>query len=265
LKTATDDLEAHLQSINEKLETIFSRTMTESASDAAELRLIKEERMSAQKCLQICAQLSDHIDQIQLGPEQSHILPQRLTVEGLQECKNNLNLTTAKLETYMKARIDRLVTKSKTTITSEEDIADLIRLQEEWETTRQSREICSKAEIHLKENISTIDNYATGDAVQFMVSTDGSIINGKNRGLGWRTRQVGGHLSDLSVQQLSRDMSISRFRHNGNEDLASRGDTTSDPDDEVGNIDGSEFKGRYGPGFKLTPSATADTHMSPRG
>lgn len=261
LKTATDDLEAHLQSIDEKLETIFSRTVTESDSDAAELRLIKEERMSAQKCLQICAQLSDHIDQIQLTPELPDTVPERLTTEGLQECKNSLNLTTAKLESYMKDRIDRLVTKSKTAMTSKEDLADLVRLQEEWETTRQSREICSKAEMHLKENISTIDNYATGDAIQFMVSTNGNIIHGKNRGVGWRTRQVGGHLSDLSVQQLSRDMSSIPCQHNGNEGTSSRDNTISIPDDWVENKPGSEFKERYGPGFKLTPRTTADTRM----
>jgi hypothetical protein len=258
LKTATDDLEAHLQSINEKLEIIFSRTVTESASDAAELRLIKEERMSAQKCLQICAQLSEHINQIQVTPELPETLPQRLTTESLQECRNSLSLTTAKLESYMKDRIDRLVAKSKTVLASEEDFADLVRLQEEWETTRQSREIFSKAEMHLKENITTIDNYATGDAIQFMVSTDGNIVHGKNRGLGWRTRQVGGHLSDLSVQQLSRDMSSVRFEYKGN-DPSSRDNTTSVPDDGVELKPGSEFKERYGPGFKLTPRTT-DIH-----
>ncbi|KAF4628512.1 hypothetical protein G7Y89_g9640 [Cudoniella acicularis] len=260
LETATDDLEAHLQSIDEKLETIFSRTVTESDSDAAELRLIKEERISAQKCLQICAQLSNHINQIQLTPELPATLPERFTAESLLECKNSLNLTTVKLEGYMKDRIDRLVTKSKTTITSEEDLADLVRLQEEWETTCQSREICSKAEMHLKENISTIDNYATGDAVQFMVSTDGSIIHGKNRGLGWRSRQVGGHLSDLSIQQLSRDMTGIRVQYDGNEGSPSRGNTASVPDNDVENKPGSEFKERYGPGFKLPPRTTAGTH-----
>jgi len=261
LKTATDDLQAHLQSIDDKLETIFSRTVTGSASDAAELRLIREERMSARKCLQICAQLSDHIDQIQIMPELPDTLPERLTTEGLQECKNSINLTTAKLESYMKDRMDRLVTKSKTMMTSEEDFADLIKLQEEWETTRQSREIFAKAEMHLKENISTIENYATGDAMQFMVSTDGNIIHGKNRGVGWRTRQVGGHLSDLSVQQLSRDMSSIHFQHNSNDGPSPRANTTSVPDDGVENQPSSEFKVRYGPGFKLPPNATADIHM----
>jgi len=245
LKSTTDDLEAHLQNIDDKLEAIFSRTVGESGSDTAELQLMKEERMSAQKCLQICAQLSDHIDQIQVVPEVPDTVPERLINEGLLECK--------KLESYMKDRIDLLVAKSKTTMTSQDDLTDLMRLQEEWETTRQSRNICSKAEIHLKENITTIDNYATGDAVQFLVSTNGTIIHGKNRGLGWRTRQIGGHLSDATVQQISRDMSSMHSQRNGNETPSSRVTVLNN---ESGNEPGSEFKERYGPGFKLAPKTT---------
>jgi hypothetical protein len=215
--------------------------------------------MSAQKCLQICAQLSNHIGQIQLDPE---ILPEKLTSEGLQECKNSLILTASKLERLMTDRIDRLVAKSKTAMTSEEDLADLVMLRDEWETARQCVDICSKADIHLKENITTIENYATGDAVQWMVSTDGNLLHGKNRGLGWRTRQVGGHLSDVSVQQLSRDMSRTGFENFGNEGPSSRGNTLSAPDDGVENKPGSEFKERYGRGFKLTPKTTAHTPTS---
>ncbi|KAH6719412.1 hypothetical protein BKA61DRAFT_597531 [Leptodontidium sp. MPI-SDFR-AT-0119] len=260
LKSTTDDLEAHLQNIDEKLETIFSRTVVENPADVAELRLIKEERMSAQKCLQICAQLSSHIDQIQLGDEQPLNLPERLTTVGLQECKTSLHIVTTKLEGYMKSRIHQLVAKSKIAMASEEDLADLLRLQEEWETTCKSREICSKAEVHLKENTSVIDNYATGDAVQFMVSTDGNILHGTNRGLGWRTRQVGGHLSDLSVQQLSRDMSSIRWEHSGNEGSPS-GNTIPVPSDGVEGSTGSEFGKRWGPGLKLTSKSTADTSI----
>ncbi|KAH7309341.1 hypothetical protein BKA65DRAFT_519640 [Rhexocercosporidium sp. MPI-PUGE-AT-0058] len=257
LKSTTDDLEAHLQNIDEKLETIFSRTVAESPADVAELRLIKEERMSAQKCLEICAQLSEHIDQIQLGNEGPLSLSERLTSVGLQECKTSLHAVTAKLEGYMKSRIHQLVAKSKTAPISDEDLADLSRLQEEWETTCKSREICAQAEMHLKENTSVIDNYALGDAVQFMVSTDGNILHGTNRGLGWRTRQVGGHLSDLSVQQLSRDMSSIRLEHSGNEGSSS-GSTMPVPSEGVDGTTNSEFKKRWGPGLKLTPKSTAD-------
>jgi len=260
LKSTTDDLEAHLQNIDEKIESIFSRTVAEDPADVAELRLIKQERTSVQKCLQICAQLSDHIDQIQLGNEEPLTLPERLTTAGLQECKTSLQIATTKLEGYMKSRIHQLVTKSKMAKISEEDLADLLRLQEEWETTCQSREICSTAEIHLKENTSVIDNYATGDAVQFMVSTNGNILHGTNRGLGWRTRQVGGYLSDFSVQQLSRDMSGIRLEHGGIGGSPS-GNTIPVPSDEVEGTNSSEFKKRWGPGLKLTPKGTPDTSM----
>ena len=248
--------------------------MPGSASDATELRLIKEERMSTQKCLQICAQLSDHIDQIQVtpkssgsppGPNDPDALPERLTNEGLQECKNSLTITAAKLEGYMKDIMDRLVAKSKTTMTSEEEVTDILRLREEWETARRGVEICSKADVHLRESISTIDNYATGDAIQFMVSTDGKTIHGKNRGLGWRTRQVGGHLSDVSLQQISRDLSNMNFQSTGNEDSSPRSNPLSAPEDEVGDKPGPEFGERYGRGFKLTSKTPTDAPMSSRG
>jgi Fungal N-terminal domain of STAND proteins len=262
IKTATDDLEAHLQSIDEKLETIFEHTVTGSDSDAAELQLIKEERMSTQKCLQICAQLSDHIDQIQLTSNRSDSspgridlddIPVRLTNEGLRECKNSLAVTVTKLERHMKDLIDRLVTKSKAATNSKEDLEELIRLREQWDTARQCMDICSKADTHLKENISTIDNYATGDAVQFMVSTDGTIIHGTNRGLGWRSRQVGGHLNDISLQQISRDLSSTGFQNTE----VSGGNKPPVPDDGAKNKPGSEFNERYGQGFKLPPTTTA--------
>lgn len=65
--------------------------------------------------------------------------------------------------------MERIMTKSKT-VTTSEDIEDMRRLQEAWETTRQCMHICSRAGTRLDENSSTIDNYATGDAIQFMVS-----------------------------------------------------------------------------------------------
>jgi hypothetical protein len=274
IKDATDDLEAHLQNIDEKLENIFENAGSGSGSNVTELQLIKDERKSTQKCLQICAQLSDHINQIQLTPQHGdnstghkdpESIPERLTFNGLQECKNSLTVTAAKLERHMKDLVDRLVTKSKAATNSEEDLAELARLREELDSARQCIDICSQADIHLKETVSTIDNYATGDAVQFMVSTDGTIIHGTNRGLGWRTRQVGGHVSDATIQQISRDFSSINFQNIANESLSSRGNTQTTPDDGTEHKLSSEFRERYGPGFKLTSKTTADLPVSSTG
>lgn len=90
---------------------------------------------------------------------------------------------------------------------TEEEISDLRQFRDTWEAARQCRNICVQADNHLRENVSTIDNWATGDALRFMVSTNGQVLHGTNRGLGSRTRQVGGYLSDSAVIHLSRDMS----------------------------------------------------------
>lgn len=54
--------------------------------------------------------------------------------------------------------------------------------------------------------MSTIENFATGDAIQYLVSTNGKSVHGKNLGLGPRTFQIGGYLSDTSLQTVSRGM-----------------------------------------------------------
>ncbi|KAF7712894.1 Uncharacterized protein PECH_002548 [Penicillium ucsense] len=266
IETTTGDLEAHLETIDEKLEMIIAHNANDSSADAGELQIMEEERLSTQKCLEICAQLSSHIDQIQRTQNSTHdatkhnassSVSEAVTNEGLQECKYSLSNTAAKLETHLKALMDRIVTKSRTTMASQEDIADMIRLQEEWETTRQCMHICSKAGAHLSENVSMIDNYATGDAIQFMVSTDGKVIHGKNRGLGWRTRQVGGHLNDASLQQLSKDINRMSFGNANQERPPSGGDSHSSYDERPKDQVLSDFQERYGEGFKLAKARPA--------
>lgn len=102
--------------------------------------------------------------------------------------------------------LDRILASSKTTAMTQDDSAYLARLREEWDTARQCREILAKADQHVKDNISIIDNHATGDeTVQFLVSNSQKTIHGKNRGYGFHIKQLGGHLSDQSIQKLSGD------------------------------------------------------------
>lgn len=259
IKDTTDDLEARLQSIDEKLESIFIHTRQGSPSDAADLRLLEEERRSTQKCLEICAQLSKNIDHLQLtARDNEHIagsdtLPERLTIDGLQECKHQLSLTMAKLEQHMKDTMDRLVARSVEATDCAEERANISTLQEHWVSARQSRDICAKADTYMKENISDIENYATGDAVQFMVSTEGKTIHGRNRGLGWRTRQVGGHLKDVTVQQLSRDLLISTasvVERPSSEDATQAATEAGHEEDRD-----PRWRERHGPGFTLSSKA----------
>ncbi|KAJ5166577.1 uncharacterized protein N7482_005358 [Penicillium canariense] len=271
IQDAKDDLEARLESIDDKLECIVNKSVAQSGPDAAELQSMKEERLSTEKCLQICAQLSDHIDQIQLtsdrsgaphGSDSAHVSPERVTNDGLQECKNSLSLTAAKLEKHMQDVMNRILLETKTTITSEKDAQDLARLQDEWNTARQCLDICSKADDNLKENVSVIENYGTGDALQFMVSTNGKILHGKNRAYGWRTRQVGGYVSDASVQQLSRDIATINMNYLKKAEPSSTDGSIPDQRDAVESGMTAEYKQRYGRGFKLEPTSFPEASTS---
>ncbi|TQB67497.1 hypothetical protein MPDQ_005479, partial [Monascus purpureus] len=253
IETAKSDLEAHLESIDGKIELLFAQTAANTDSDTSEMQLLKEERLSTEKCLQICAQLSDHINQIQLVTQRSSdsaeadtpdALSERLTNEGLEECKTSITRTTAKLERHMQDIMNRLLSKSRRAMTNEAEFTELARLRDEWETVRQCIDICSRADNHLKENISKVENYGTGDAVQFMVSTGKKTIHGKNRGLGWRTRQVAGHLSDASLQQISRDMTSINLQYPAKEGPPLPANTHSDPVNGVESERTSEFRER---------------------
>ncbi|KAJ5292443.1 uncharacterized protein N7443_008396 [Penicillium atrosanguineum] len=270
IQDAKDDLEARLEVIDLKLGQIVENNAVRSDVDAAELQSMREERLSTEKCLLICTQLSEHIDQIQLMSDRSgtpgsatsaNTLPETVTNEGLQECKNSLIQTAAKLEKHMQDIMDRMLSKSKI-ISSEQDAADLTRLRDEWKTARQCLDICSRADTHVKENVSVIENYGLGDSLQFMVSTNGQILHGKNRGLGWRTRQVGGYVSDESVQQLSRDIASTSLHHVRVGSPLSRDDTTPASGNRAEGETTAAFKERYGSGFKLKPMASPNSTPS---
>ncbi|KAJ5223231.1 hypothetical protein N7468_007773 [Penicillium chermesinum] len=266
IQEAKEDLGARLESIDSKLEDLARKDEDQSGSDSAELRSLRDERLSTENCLQICAQLSSHIDQIQLmskkagasrGPSGSDNSPESVTNEGLQECKNSLAATAAKLEQHMREVMDRLLSKSKAG-SSRDDVQDLSRLRDEWEAARQCLDICSRADSNLKENVSIIENYGTGDALQFMVSANGKVLHGKNQGLGWRSRQVGGYMSDESIQQLSRDLSV--IYTSPQKPGVSTPQGASVPGEETT----AEFKKRYGRGFTLSPTRMPNTPAPPR-
>lgn len=160
----------------------------------------------------------------------------------------------------MKDLIDRLETKFKAVTTSEEDLADLVRLREQWDVSRQCLEICTKAQMHMKEETSNIDNYVTADAVQLFVLTDGKAICGRNRGLGWRTKALRGHLSDSAVQQISRDILSITFQNTGSESPPLLGNTPSTHNEGLSHKSGSEFMKRYRQGSELTSRITSATY-----
>lgn len=89
---------------------------------------------------------------------------------------------------------------------SRETAAEVARLRDEWESTCRSMEVLRKAGRRLEDTVSKIENRAKGNAIQVMVSTEGKPIHGINQGDGNWTRQVGGLMSDATVQNIMRSL-----------------------------------------------------------
>jgi hypothetical protein len=116
------------------------------------------------------------------------------------------------------------------------------------------------------ENFSTINNYSTGNAIQWMVSTDERCINGRNEGRGPTTRQVAGYLSNESVIQISQDMTKIVFPNTDSEIHSSHNRSSSVVDEKKPAEDKSNFNNRFGGGRVLetaTVSAGAASSSSP--
>lgn len=159
--------------------------------------------------------------------------------------------TAARLEIHMQDILDRMMCNSSATMT-QEDTRDLARLREEWNSARKCREICFQADQHLKENVSVIDNHATGnEAVQFLVSNSQKTIHGKNRGYGDHIKQLGGHLSDQSIQKVSGDFLQMSIQRSG---YVHPGDALSEPNDT--NERETNWRSEYGGGRTLKSQPT---------
>lgn len=242
---------------------MLGRSVAESTPDTFELMHIKEEKLSTEKSLAICAQLSMHISQLQVqyatnptagtrGSTNKASIPEKITHEGLEECQHSLSRMAAKLKEHERHLFSLLAEKMKASSSTPEEAADIARLRDEWESTFESMNILSKAGSYFEKETSVIENHATGDAMQVMVATDEKTLHGTNRGLGWRSRQIGGRMDNETVRQISRDMVTVTFRSVHDDEPPARKATPTGPVEKERGGRPPEFYERYGEGFKLT-------------
>lgn len=265
-------METRLGEIDGKLESLLERSVPTSDSDSDELRRIRDDRLSTEKGLQICHRLSDYINEIQLGHTERSgapravvepvLSPDTIVNESLRACAGSLQSAAAQLEELeerQRKEMDLLISRAKLSM-SDLDAANLERLRNERNTTSELMRICHTADIRLQQKASVIENYATGDqTVQFLVSTNERTINGKNSGFGWAQRQIGGHMNDETVQQLSRDAFKSVIRHNRkNEEADSQKQPLSHLEPSNDDENTSKFSDRWGEGYRLPSRSGSD-------
>ncbi|KAI0120607.1 hypothetical protein BJ170DRAFT_600500 [Xylariales sp. AK1849] len=87
-------------------------------------------------------------------------------------------------------------------------------------------------------------------------------VEGLNQGFGLRPKQVGGHLTDVSLQHISTDITQLYIQTVGDSTSSSRNSTPLVPEDLMESTPSSDYRGRYGPGMKLASKSTSDIGAS---
>lgn len=283
INTATADLEDRMQRIDETLETLVMRQVETRGSETdqqvatVEVEQIQEERLSTEKCLEICAQLKESIRQLRPATRNERgensdagsvaTVPETVTNEGLDECEENLSRMVEKLTLHEKHLFDQLASLVTKPGLPGGNSAEIKTLRDEWESTRTQMNILSKAERKLEETVSVIRNRANGNALQLMVSTNGKPLHGTNEGTGQYIRQFGGYMSNETVQTIIQGMvsmtvaaSADETINGPQKPMATESDATRAG---VPDTDGdSKFEDLYGEGFSLaceSPTGSTST------
>lgn len=253
ITNTTSDLEDHFQKIDNKLQTLSIQGTGISNDDAIERQQMQEERDSTQKCLDICAEVSSHIDQLQpnafinisaayqvpVTTLSDLTSPQQVVSDTFKACRDNLANGTARLERRLQDINNRLQNLSLQPLdVSDERVTEQNQLQEEREYIKQGLDICAEASNQANQKHTNVwEDISTGDDVrEFLVSTVGDLISARRITLGSGSVLVSGQMSDNSLQQLSQDLSNIGIKN------------VVGPQTGIG----TQFEDRYGAGVKLS-------------
>ncbi|GKT68789.1 hypothetical protein ColTof4_01212 [Colletotrichum tofieldiae] len=187
IQRAIADLEARLQSLDDVL-----AAATHASSDFGD----RIKRVQTQSSLE-----PDSSSPVDADPSSV-----RVTNESMKACTQHLAQTVARLEENLRKSMDRLVFKAAAGMSFELDARELSRLQEALFSACQCLDIFRSVANQVMKNVSIITNEVTGENnIQFLVSTTGKTLRGKNTSFGSSTRQFAGHMSGESLEKLFRD------------------------------------------------------------
>jgi hypothetical protein len=268
IASTTDQLEERLERLDENVDSLPPQRRTYSSGEVASSEPMLQERDSTKQCLDICAQVSMHIANVQPNvfenistPADSDQAPittliglisaRQATRDALKACESTLSRTTSRLERHLKD-----VDSELQSLASDLSVAPSVEgseqevLEAEVESTKQALAyMAKKAEdangrgINVYEHLKLADDCHT-----VIVSTIGQLISAKYVSAGARSTLWTGQMSDESLQGLTRSLPQRNFAR--------------DSENKPGAVH-MQFEGRYGAGIKLNSQDATGTGTSP--
>lgn len=256
MSDTSQDLQQHLQDINEKIQVLSCGQAEGYDQDSHEWQAILEEKKCTQQGLEICAQLSAQIEELEpmmeAGPQSTNPPEARGYVKsGLGATKASIQAMVSQLHSHGDA-IERRVRKmASSKPLSKETSEELERLQATKDSIHQCIQVVSDAndgaaeiERHnLFEDITLADN-----SYSFTVSTVGDLVTAKRINLTGRSYNVGGQITDDGFQKAIEAFTREGIRPASN----TRQEVTAPKQTEQEVSTRSGFQNRHGRGVPLT-------------
>jgi Fungal N-terminal domain of STAND proteins len=222
ISDTTNDLEEHLQKIDNRLKILSSHRGPVSDEDSQDRERVQVEKNSTEQCLAICAQVSAQVSQFRpnvmedvstgdnvhtkiISTVGGLFSAKHVTANALQLLEDKLTATTLDLEAHLRAVDRRLHTLPLAESSSVEGNLEQQRIQKEKESVEQCLGICAEASQqadHARTNVFE-DISVAEDGHQVLVSTVGDLITAKRVTAGPRSAQWIGQMSDDSLGLLS--------------------------------------------------------------
>ncbi|PVH91133.1 hypothetical protein DM02DRAFT_620677 [Periconia macrospinosa] len=254
-----NDLNTHLKDLQKKIDRLKAGDTEAINAIATEWQAMLEEKESTQQGLNMCAQLSAHIVQLESASKEHTQFSERPSAhkhvkKGLSEARASIESLISRLQTHEALLGSQLEAMSLQETLSEPVAAQLARLQQTKDSVSQCIKIVSDAGELAKERSNFFEDITLADnSYAFSVSTVNELVTARRVNLSGRSRHFGGQVTDDTVQKSMEALTQldTEYMRSLN-DAKGRYQTPSATTSE-GPSRAEQFHDRFGPGVTLVP------------
>ncbi|SPJ89680.1 uncharacterized protein FTOL_13041 [Fusarium torulosum] len=255
----TADLQKHMQRLDERARSLAVPNAESVESDSTDWLALFEEKESTRKGLQICTELSLHIEALESTSNENPQFSQQPSADkyirsSLSSAKSSISLLESRLRNHGNEIDQRMDAMKLRTNLSEDDINQLAQLQETKESIRQCMNVVADAGEDLVMDRANVfeDIMMTDNAYGITVSTVKDLVIARRVNLQGQARYVGGQIDEASYNATINaltdlDRGSAQYRGRDVPPVSSENEAAKKT------VTSQAFLQRHGPGFKLAP------------
>ncbi|KAM0435653.1 hypothetical protein ACHAQK_008224 [Fusarium lateritium] len=253
----TADLQKHMKRLDERAHSLAVPDAESTESDSTDWLAMFEEKQSTRKGLQICLQLSAHIESLESTSSENPQFAQQPSADkyiksSLSAARGSISALESRLRSHGNEIDKRMETMKLRPDLSEDDVTELAQLQATKDSIRQCMNVVADAGEDLVEERTNVfeDITMTDNSYGITVSTIKDLVVARRVNLQGQARYVGGQISDASYNAtITALTNLDRrsVHYGGRDDPQISSENEAIDENQISQA----FFDRHGRGFKL--------------